>query len=1273
MKQRLLSVIALMTMTVGAFAAPGDDLTAKYLKNADFSADAPIQTGICTYDYNMDGDLLYGMQPVAEWTANTPSDNTRVSESSQNARTDGLNGKASGVFAINGPEDYWLGTLGYASPMVAPDGGNTGNVLGIVSVWGLEAQYTQQVTLPAGVYRIILPTYNSIGGTAEVTNLCGFIVDEETQYLSTRKSWPVDTWVNDTIEFKLEEETTGVISIGFDGPSGSADMPHLFFYQVILQEGDADAMEQAKVDEAKVQLLEVIEIGNAYGVDTDEAQAVYDNPKATLEQVLAAIQKQKEINEAGTTDFSEFFIQNPHFSKDDAVDSNIYTYARDMDEQTGNSGVGGWGIAEGGTHRFGSQPLTGWKNEKETDNTWRSKSLGDGPLDGRASGIYNVGDQFWLGGNTYFPPATMSDGSAEGKVLGMVTCWSQTVQYTQYVTIPAGHYILSISYYNSGGTSAIGKNLIGFIADDGTEHLCTNKTFPVGKWTHETIEFELADETSGNFSMGYTATHTGSGNMPHFFIDGISLTYIGTGVDPSLLALQAAVRAAEGYTTFNSGQFQESVRAQVAEAYAVGEELVGNNSQDKEANTAATVALNNIVNEAKASVAAYNSFINFIDGKLTNTIDRYAETASMDKLVQQLEELQNTYGEAYDDGSYSIEQINEAINGLDPIVVEAVKEALADAAAAGGEQNLDITALFTNPDYAENTVTGWQNETGTSAYLSRVQTAEVWNQSNFNIYQTLADMPKGAYEISVNGFYRTAANQANYYEWETESVTGQAYLYANLNQTLLHNVAEYAAGQADANHTAGIETSEGDSLWVLNSNNNAHWLFYDEGEALNTVTTALTEDGNLTIGIKGQNLEGDEWTVWGAFTVVYKGEAGVEDALNGEIDVLIAQATEMLENQTYGGVEKAGTGLEAGIDNGYKAQEADGAETKTQAIQQLKDALAYAKKSAPLVEEITELVTSYEEKMDEAQIVSSYEGLSELVETIEEAVVGESFESNEKIEEWKAALPGEWLNFLLGWDELDNASADTPIDFTILLQNPTFDESNKSGWTVEAESVGGTDADECIEFWNSSIFDMYQKFSALRPGYYVLSVNAFYRAGNGENEIEVINTPDSVMTNEMYLYAGTEQVKVVQWSDFKQGAITGAVADNQDLYPGLAATDYNLGTEEEPNPFCAPNTRAQFQTFIENGRYMNILPFEYKEGQGEIKIGVRKDVAVATDWAPIDNFQLLYFGTEAPDAVQSIAASRTIGNAAIYNLAGQRVSKATKGVFIIGGRKVVVK
>ena len=41
--------------------------------------------------------------------------------------------------------------------------------------------------------------------------------------------------------------------------------------------------------------------------------------------------------------------------------------------------------------------------------------------------------------------------------------------------------------------------------------------------------------------------------------------------------------------------------------------------------------------------------------------------------------------------------------------------------------------------------------------------------------------------------------------------------------------------------------------------------------------------------------------------------------------------------------------------------------------------------------------------------------------------------------------------------------------------------------------------------------------------------------------------------------------------------------------------------------------------------------------------------------------------------IKSIAADTENGNAIIYNLAGQRVSNAQKGIYIVNGKKVVIR
>lgn len=316
-------------------AAVGDDITSKYLKNADFSQDTPIEGRICTYDYDMEkgGYTLYGQQAVTGWTAPTLSDNTNIP-----GREDDINARAAGVFAIGaydelGDHTAELGGTYYAPDINSAGQESTGNALGMVAVWGSRQQYTQTVTLPAGAYTIQIPVWNA-GGTGEVAaNLCGFITEDGKTFVIDRTSWDANgEWMTDEVTFLLDEPTTGVISLGYtaDPNKGSEAMPHLFFDHIKIIEADPAAIIKAQIDAVKEeQLLPLIEAGIELGANVSASQAVYDNPNATMEQVLQAIENQKTANASKMTDFTDYFINNAHFNIGTPLDNGVCTYAKE--------------------------------------------------------------------------------------------------------------------------------------------------------------------------------------------------------------------------------------------------------------------------------------------------------------------------------------------------------------------------------------------------------------------------------------------------------------------------------------------------------------------------------------------------------------------------------------------------------------------------------------------------------------------------------------------------------------------------------------------------------------------------------------------------------------------------------------------------------------------------------------------------------------------------------------------------------------------------------
>ena len=212
-------------------------------------------------------------------------------------------------------------------------------------------------------------------------------------------------------------------------------------------------------------------------------------------------------------------LQNLEFNEGTFVSQNIRTYAKDIT----NSEVSGL------------QDVTGWVIPSNGD--------------ARAAGQLAWGTSYFLGAAGYTAPDTNSEGTSTGGALALNAVWTATTQYVQNVYMEAGTYTITIPVYNkTGGTTAVTKNLFGFIADDGTEYLATEKTWTANTWTTMTVSFVLNVDTYGKLSMGYTAANKGSSDMPHLFADYVRIDY--SHELPSLAALDELQNL-----KFNKGTF----------------------------------------------------------------------------------------------------------------------------------------------------------------------------------------------------------------------------------------------------------------------------------------------------------------------------------------------------------------------------------------------------------------------------------------------------------------------------------------------------------------------------------------------------------------------------------------------------------------------------------------------------------------------------------------------------------------------------------------------
>ncbi len=1200
-----------------------EDLTASKLQNADFTADQPVTQLIRTYDYDMtdagagsgeEGAVaLYGQQPVTGWISSNPTDNIKVSESASNAREDGssVNQRAGGVFALldDTSEDEVPGLGGaYYPPYQMGD--NPGQVLGFVAVWGASIRYYQEVELPAGAYMMIVSYQNTGGGSSPSENYIGFKTDDGTEYYSTTRTYPVtagnvDEWREDTVVFQLAEATAGQVSLGYKFNSGSGSAPHLFIDYVKLYSIDEKVLEQHKIDEAKIDLLQVIDIGTAYGVDTSKAKAVYNDANATLDEVLAAIEEQKAINETGITDLSEYFITNPHFSIDDTIQGGICTY--DYDCVKNNIS----------TSNYSMLPVTGWVAQSTSN--------------GRASGVYGIGTKAFLGGAAFLPPTTMSDGSSEGKVLGFVTCWTATVQYRQTVTLPAGQYTLSISYYNSGGTQAIAKNLMGFVTDDGEEYYFTKTQFPVGSWTKESISFTLDEETSGYFSLGYTSTNTGSGNMPHFFVDGFFLSYVGTGFDPSLFALRAAIASGEKLL---QATFNESLKDELQAAVDAAQELSDDNSSDQDANRAAAAAITSMLPEVNANIDAYARLLEFYEVTLNESMEEYNET--FPALYDRLGLLSDGIMDALQDYNWTTEQINDSIASLDGIIREVTKIAWDEAVESGEklDNNFDITKLFDQMAYTYSSSAvlntsipdkEWQYGTATN-FKTQYGTAEVWNQSPFTVSRTLTDMPAGTYTITTKAFYRISSNATNYESYMSGEDLPNAYVFAGGSKTPIVNLAELAT-DADNAVTGASEITideDGNTLYVPNSQLGAFYIFNNEAYAevvTRSVSTVLVEPGDLTFGIKTEEaLESSSWVVWYSFKIAYN--AIDEEVLSNELASLISDLKTYVEANEEDNMSNPVINVCKAVLADAEAVDYTDMGAMSECEVKVSEALAAAKANVALMAEaqtaIDEFYVAVENAVDAPQ--SAMTAAAELIDKAENVKDLSEDEIRELIADMKNVAA------MLNNPEYEGASDDTPIDFTVRVVNNSFETGDTSGWTYNTRATGDTGARD-----NSNATYIVEN----ADGAYVFNTwNGSAIEGGFWLEQEIAGLPE-----------GTYQLDAILAANL--GSVITLSAAN-------GSAEYTMENEKEIG------TPASIIFTVAAGESVTIR-------------------VASNTWFKADNFILTYYGTESTkeptvgiEALDGSTANTKVAGT-IYNINGQRLAAPQKGINIIGGVKVLIK
>jgi hypothetical protein len=275
--------------------------------NLDFSQGTPIDNHICTYakDVTANGTTYSQMQPVTGWDIAVENGDAR----------------AAGVFAYG--SNMWLGSAGNYVPATNPEGVAEGNALGAVAVWDAVAQYTQNVTLLPGTYNLMVPVYKaSAGATAPQKSLIGFIAENGTEYLAPAKNYTQGAWTYEIVTFTLDEETNGVLSLGYDATNAGSGAQQALFFDCVKFVADsyipvaalktaisaAEANANAKFANVGEALFQIpTSAYETYVAAIADAKAVANNADATAEELAAAV----EALAAATTAFAAAPVNTP--------------------------------------------------------------------------------------------------------------------------------------------------------------------------------------------------------------------------------------------------------------------------------------------------------------------------------------------------------------------------------------------------------------------------------------------------------------------------------------------------------------------------------------------------------------------------------------------------------------------------------------------------------------------------------------------------------------------------------------------------------------------------------------------------------------------------------------------------------------------------------------------------------------------------------------------------------------------------------------------------
>lgn len=1005
-------------------------------------------------------------------------------------------------------------------------------------------------------------------------------------------------------------------------------------YQAIL----AAYAEAKKAYQARLQLYELLvsttELG--YTVNTEDATAVYNFADATAEELEAAFGALKaEINRAQWAEMwkdaseeyplevTEDCLTNPNF------DGNINGWECTFVSGQNATNVGYQGASYSNGDVSISQFIEAWRKDAS--------------------------------------PYTIGDGFLRQTVYGL----------------PGGKYVLEadvISVYQWGDAAGSNptKGVYLYIEADGSQAKAEVASGD-GKPEHFSVAF-IAPNNATAITFGLK---TESATANWIAADNFRITYYGaTTLTPAQAILDLAIKSAEAIDLDEAKAYAETKSA-LATAIDQAKQVLAASSDDEACETA-TANLKAAQAALNESIAAYKKLYNYIDpntGELTKYVDQVGSNDHWDELAEQLENLQDDLNEAYEAGTLTAEEINEKIASVPTII----RDYLSGDNIQKGD---DVTLLMVNPGFDTN-LEGWEVRSGATPTIAN-GLAEVY-QAKFDIHQVIKDMPAGVYNITLQGFTRNQPGGKRMAFTEEDQAGTTFAIYTASNEAKIQNIL--AGGSPVLLNQRGDETEpenyinvdngveydiaakleDGTVIYMPNGMPSAR-VHFDNGGYQTTIRVVNAQRGDLDLGIRCTTTQ--EWCLWDNLSIVYDGQD-----IQAYLEMIDARAEEFTDVvNKLGAYENESTGATLNLINQEGQKLVDDVLGRIEAKDDIEDpdeALALLDQIAAVQNYIQDGADYALEAYQFASILNDYamslfassdtelpEYLSDTMASLEDC---SQIANNEAFEAINATIKAKWAKYIFA--DVEDEPADK-AEVTGIIFNYDYNLWG-TGASADYWMNPGAAANTEMEVYNTDSINVYQELEGLKPGFYELTVQGFYRAGlPGELTDSLSHVQNA------YMFAETSK-----------GLMTKRILNAMDdaSVESLGDGESVISTEQIPTleaPVYIPNTMACAENyFLTYEKYNNSLMVQVGE-DGKMTIGIRKNTHIEGDWTIFTNWKLFFLGKtganfqEDISSVSSINAAGKVGQ--VFSIDGTQLNSLRRGINIVrmsdgNVRKVLVK